>query len=51
MSATFVGMKVLVSAAINELSRVDPGNHLNVQNNRQRILDAARDEALRVASK
>ncbi|VXC89858.1 conserved hypothetical protein [Burkholderia sp. 8Y] len=45
-AANYADMEALKNAAIAELSRVDPSNYLTVQPNRQRILDAARAEAL-----
>lgn len=46
LSANYVGMEALKNAAVSELARVDPKNYLNVQQNRQRILEAARNAAL-----
>lgn len=46
LSANYAGMEALKNAAVTELARVDPRNYLTVQQNRQRILEAARDAAL-----
>ncbi|MFC5430723.1 hypothetical protein ACFPTO_18245 [Paraburkholderia denitrificans] len=37
--ADLTGMRVLRDAAIHELGKVDPNNHLMIQANRQKILD------------
>ncbi|SAL06094.1 hypothetical protein AWB67_06824 [Caballeronia terrestris] len=46
LSANFVGMEALKNAVVAELAIVDPTNSLTVQQNRQRILEAARNAAL-----
>jgi ribosomal protein S18 len=45
-AANYAGMEALKNVAVTELARVDPKNYLTVQQNRQRILEAARDAAL-----
>jgi hypothetical protein len=45
-AANLAGMEAMKDAAMVELSRVDPKNYLMVQQNRQRIFDAARAAAL-----
>jgi hypothetical protein len=37
--AGLTGMRVLKDVAIKELGKVDPGNYLMIQANRQKILD------------
>ena len=46
LAANYAGMEALKNAAVTELARVDPNNYLTVQQNRQRILEAARNAAL-----
>jgi hypothetical protein len=45
-AANLAGMEAMKDAAVTELSRVDPKNYLMVQQNRQRIFDAARAAAI-----
>ena len=44
-AANYAGMEALKNAAMTELAQVDPRNYLTVQQNRQRIFDAARNAA------
>ncbi|MCA7955558.1 hypothetical protein LGM43_35435 [Burkholderia seminalis] len=41
--ANTAGMQALKDAAIKELAKVDPGNYLLMQANRQKIFDSAFD--------